>query len=82
MLARERRPYGRGANTIWPVARRAGRRLVKSRCFAAAGFDRDTVKKVERLVYLSEYKRFQSAPGARRAPPAGGNGAMRRLSHR
>jgi NAD+ synthase len=31
----------------------------------AAGFDRETVKKVERLIYLSEYKRFQSAPGAR-----------------
>lgn len=31
----------------------------------AAGYDRDTVKKVERLIYLSEYKRFQSAPGAR-----------------
>ena len=31
----------------------------------AAGFERETVKKVERLIYLSEYKRFQSAPGAR-----------------
>jgi NAD+ synthase len=31
----------------------------------AEGFDRETVKKVERLIYLSEYKRFQSAPGAR-----------------
>jgi NAD+ synthase len=31
----------------------------------AAGYDRDWVKKVERLIYLSEYKRFQSAPGAR-----------------
>ncbi|UWQ17607.1 NAD+ synthase [Jannaschia sp. M317] len=31
----------------------------------AAGHDRDVVKHVERLVYLSEYKRFQSAPGAR-----------------
>ncbi|CTQ48692.1 NAD+ synthase [Jannaschia donghaensis] len=31
----------------------------------AAGHDRDTVKHVERLIYLSEYKRFQSAPGAR-----------------
>ena len=31
----------------------------------AAGFDRETVKRVERLVYLSEYKRFQSAPGTR-----------------
>ncbi|MEM6464593.1 MAG: NAD+ synthase [Pseudomonadota bacterium] len=29
------------------------------------GFDRDTVKKVERLIYIAEYKRFQSAPGAR-----------------
>lgn len=31
----------------------------------AAGHDREVVKHVERLVYLSEYKRFQSAPGAR-----------------
>lgn len=30
-----------------------------------AGFDRDTVKKVEKLVYISEWKRFQSAPGPR-----------------
>ncbi len=30
-----------------------------------AGFDRETVKKVEHLVYISEHKRFQSAPGAR-----------------
>ena len=29
------------------------------------GFDHATVKKVERLIYLSEYKRFQSAPGPR-----------------
>ncbi|MEM9009749.1 MAG: NAD+ synthase [Pseudomonadota bacterium] len=31
----------------------------------AAGFDDATVRQVERLVYLSEYKRFQAAPGAR-----------------
>ncbi len=31
----------------------------------AAGYDRDTVKKVEHLLYISEYKRFQSAPGTR-----------------
>ncbi len=31
----------------------------------AAGFDRATVKRVEALVYGSEWKRFQSAPGAR-----------------
>ncbi|MEM6275480.1 MAG: NAD+ synthase [Pseudomonadota bacterium] len=31
----------------------------------AAGYERDTVKRVEHLLYISEYKRFQSAPGAR-----------------
>lgn len=31
----------------------------------AAGFDRAVVRKVEALVYGSEWKRFQSAPGAR-----------------
>ncbi len=30
-----------------------------------AGYDRATVKRVEHLVYISEYKRFQSAPGPR-----------------
>lgn len=30
-----------------------------------AGYDRATVKKVEHLLYISEYKRFQSAPGPR-----------------
>ncbi|MFE3837240.1 NAD+ synthase [Pseudogemmobacter sonorensis] len=29
------------------------------------GFDLGTVKKVEHLLYISEYKRFQSAPGVR-----------------
>lgn len=31
----------------------------------AAGFDRAVAKKIEHLIYISEYKRFQSAPGAR-----------------
>jgi NAD+ synthase len=31
----------------------------------AMGHDRDIVKKVEQLIYVSEYKRFQSAPGPR-----------------
>ena len=31
----------------------------------AQGFDRAVVKKVEHLLYLSEYKRFQAAPGTR-----------------
>ncbi|MCK0167530.1 NAD+ synthase [Jannaschia sp. S6380] len=30
-----------------------------------AGHDREVVKQVEKLIYLSEYKRFQSAPGTR-----------------
>ncbi|RYH02147.1 NAD+ synthase [Salipiger sp. IMCC34102] len=31
----------------------------------AAGHDLETVKKIEHLIYISEYKRFQSAPGTR-----------------
>lgn len=31
----------------------------------AAGYDRTDAKKVEHLLYISEYKRFQSAPGPR-----------------
>jgi len=31
----------------------------------AAGFDREVAKKVEHPLYISEYKRFQSAPGPR-----------------
>ncbi len=31
----------------------------------AEGYDRATAKKVEHLIYISEYKRFQSAPGPR-----------------
>ncbi len=31
----------------------------------AAGYDRETARKVEHLIYISEYKRFQSAPGPR-----------------
>jgi len=35
-----------------------------------AGFDRELAKRVEHLIYISEYKRFQSAPGARLTPGA------------
>ncbi|MEZ5685658.1 MAG: NAD+ synthase [Paracoccaceae bacterium] len=31
----------------------------------AAGFDRATVKRIEHLLFISEWKRFQSAPGPR-----------------
>ncbi|MEX0284759.1 MAG: NAD+ synthase [Paracoccaceae bacterium] len=30
-----------------------------------AGFERDVAKRIEHLVFISEYKRFQSAPGTR-----------------
>jgi NAD+ synthase len=36
----------------------------------AAGFERETVKRVEHLIFISEYKRFQSAPGTRLSPRA------------
>ncbi len=36
----------------------------------AAGHDRAMVKKIEHLIYISEYKRFQSAPGGRLTPRA------------
>ena len=36
----------------------------------AAGYDRATVKRIEHLLYVSEYKRFQSAPGTRLSPRA------------
>ncbi|MGR3513947.1 MAG: NAD+ synthase [Paracoccaceae bacterium] len=31
----------------------------------AMGFEHEVVKKIERLIYIAEYKRYQSAPGAR-----------------
>lgn len=31
----------------------------------AAGYDREDARKIEHLLYISEYKRFQSAPGPR-----------------
>lgn len=34
------------------------------------GYDLATVKRVEHLIFISEYKRFQSAPGARLTPGA------------
>ena len=36
----------------------------------ARGFDKATVKRIEHLLYIAEYKRFQSAPGVRLTPRA------------
>jgi NAD+ synthase len=45
------------------------RRLVEGEeptsSIVAAGFDRDTVMKIERMLYLAEYKRRQAAPGVK-----------------
>ena len=43
----------------WSSARKATAAIV------AAGFDRDTVMKVERMLNLAEYKRRQAAPGVK-----------------
>ncbi|MDG2473650.1 MAG: NAD+ synthase [Paracoccaceae bacterium] len=40
----------------------------------AQGFDKTIVKKIENLIYLSEYKRFQSAPGPNLTDRAFGSG--------
>ena len=36
----------------------------------AQGYARETIKRVEHLIFISEYKRFQSAPGTRLTPRA------------
>ena len=36
----------------------------------AAGFPNEDALRVQHLLYISEYKRFQSAPGARLSPKA------------
>ena len=47
----------------------AKRRLVEDQLstaeIVAEGYERETVMQVQRLLYLSEYKRFQSAPGVK-----------------
>jgi NAD+ synthase len=44
-----------------PVYQKAGRVVL----YTAWGHDLETVKKIERLLYLAEYKRRQSAPGVK-----------------
>ncbi|WP_116130809.1 NAD+ synthase [Tropicimonas sp. IMCC34043] len=53
----------------YPVLDRILERLVDEEAsvgdIVAEGIDREVVERVERLIFLSEYKRFQAAPGAR-----------------
>ena len=46
----------------------------------AAGFPKEDALRVQHLLYISEYKRFQSAPGARLSPKAFGWIAVTQLS--
>ena len=56
----------------YPVLDGILRRLVEKEMriadVIADGFDPDTVKRIERLLYLAEYKRRQSAPGVKVGP--------------
>ena len=47
------------SSSAWSSARS------RSPTIVAAGFDRDTVMKIERMLYLAEYKRRQAAPGVK-----------------
>ena len=48
-----------------PILERLVERDEPTATIAAAGFDRETVTKVERMLYLAEYKRRQAAPGVK-----------------
>ncbi|HXX49845.1 MAG TPA: NAD+ synthase [Xanthobacteraceae bacterium] len=48
-----------------PILERLVEREEPTATIVAAGFDRDTVTKVERMLYLAEYKRRQAAPGVK-----------------
>ncbi|HEX9323374.1 MAG TPA: NAD+ synthase [Xanthobacteraceae bacterium] len=48
-----------------PILERLVEREEPVSAIVAAGFDRDTVLKVERMLHLAEYKRRQAAPGVK-----------------
>jgi NAD+ synthase len=48
-----------------PILQRLVEREESTASIVAAGFDRDTVTKVERMLTLAEYKRRQAAPGVK-----------------
>ena len=47
------------------ILQRLVEREESTAAIVAAGFDRDTVMKIERMLYLAEYKRRQAAPGVK-----------------
>ena len=52
-------------DTLDQILERLVEREQSTADIVAAGFDRDTVMKVERMLYLAEYKRRQAAPGVK-----------------
>ena len=48
-----------------PILERLVEREMRVRDIVADGFEPDTVKRIERLLYLAEYKRRQAAPGVK-----------------
>ena len=48
-----------------PILERLVEREMRVRDIVAEGFEPETVKRVERLLYLAEYKRRQAAPGVK-----------------
>ena len=67
-----RKPEGRGFAAALRGPRRHSARLVEKEMrvadIVAEGYDPETVRRVERLLYLAEYKRRQSAPGVKVGP--------------
>ena len=67
----ELRPDQRDADTLPPyevldpILERLVEREEPVSAIVAAGFDRETVVRVERMLHLAEYKRRQSAPGVK-----------------
>ena len=48
-----------------PILERLNEREMRVRDIIADGFEPETVKRIERLLYLAEYKRRQAAPGVK-----------------
>jgi NAD+ synthase len=48
-----------------PILERLVEREEPVSTIVAAGFDRDTVVRIERLLHIAEYKRRQAAPGVK-----------------
>ncbi len=53
---------------VYAILHELGEKEMRVADIVAEGHDPDTVRKIERLLYLAEYKRRQSAPGVKVGP--------------